>query len=192
MTLFSRQSARGRAGAVLVSLMAALAVSGLAAPATAGPVDKGHFVDVRDDHVPDFCPTIGVDVHIVEDVHFVDVQHNGDPFPRETVSHQQTNTLTNIATGKALTEVLAGNVKVSGYTDNNDGTFTEHFASSGPGRIYGPDGHIIEVVAGLERIDFLIDADGNFLDFLGFTKLTGTLADGTLEETCRLLELYTS
>jgi len=192
MTLFSRQGPRGRAGAVLISLMAALAVTGLAAPATAGPVDKGRFVDVRDAHAPDFCPTIGVDIHIVEDIHFVDIQHNGDPFPRETATHQQTNTLTNLATGKALTEVLTGNVKTSGYTDNNDGTFTEHFATSGPLRTYGPDGHIIEVRSGLERFDFLVDPAGNFLDFLGFTKITGTVADATLEETCRLLELYTS
>ena len=191
MKPFSSQSPRGRAAAVLISLMAALAVTGLDAPATAGPVDKGHFVDVRDAHVPDFCPTIGVDIHIVEDIHFVDIQHNGDPFPRETATHQQTNTLTNLATGKALTQVLAGNVKISGYTDNNDGTFTQHGASSGPGRTYGPDGHIIEVKAGLEQFDFLLDADGNFLDFLGFTKMTGTVADLTQEETCRLLELYT-
>ena len=105
-------------------LITGVVVAGLFAgtPATAAPLDKGHFDDVftnvfdcdgtpaRDDG----------DVHI----NFLLNQRGSGPFPYYRESVHGSVVTTNLNTGGTFTDVFTGNSRDHTIVDNGDGTIT--------------------------------------------------------------------
>ena len=97
----------------------------VAVPATAAPIERGHFEDAGNGVIEDFCGS-------EDDVHFdftswASFQYRtyprgGLPYFRENA--HLTNTLTNLSNGKVVTHVLDLVHKDTQVTDNQDGTLT--------------------------------------------------------------------
>jgi hypothetical protein len=130
----------------------------------AAPIEQTRFDEHNSDIVDGYCG----DLQVLIDVHdqgVVVVRPAGKQlFPRYTVSHHGGSTITNLATGRALTfawNYLEQDIKV---TDNGDGTFSVLSQNPGPENIYGPDGQRLLVSGGTIRFLTVVDFAGTPFD----------------------------
>jgi len=149
---------RGRS----VLLIAGLAIAGTmfaGTPATARPIEKGHFHDVFTGDVYDDC---GIPAQDSGDVsgNFVFNQRGSSPFPYGRESVHGTVVTTNLATGGTYTNVFTGNSRDHTIVDNGDGTITITIFASGGSRFYDADGNLVLKDPGQTRFAFDIDYNG--------------------------------
>ena len=136
------------AGAVLVS-----------APATARPIDKGHFHDVFTNDPYDCDGTPAQDSGDVSG-NFVFNQRGSSPFPYYRESVHGTVVTTNLDTGGTYTNVFTANSRDHTIVDNGDGTITITTFASGGSRFYDTNGKLVLKDPGQVRFAFDIDYNG--------------------------------
>jgi hypothetical protein len=149
---------RGRS----VSLIAGLAVAGTvlaSTPATAQPIDKGHFHDVFTSDVYDCDGTPAQDAGDVSG-NFLGNQCGSSPFPYFRESLHGTVVTTNLETGGTFTNVFTASSRDHVITDNGDGTITITVFASGGSRFYDTDGNLVLKDPGQTRFAFDVDYNG--------------------------------
>ena len=115
---------RGRS----VPLIAGLAFAGTmlaSTPATAAPLDKGHFHDVSTSPVYD-CDGTPAQDHSDVSGNFVFNQRGSSPFPYFLNTARGTVVTTNLATGGTFTDVFAISFRDHTIVDNGDGHHHHH------------------------------------------------------------------
>ena len=143
-------------------LITGLAVAGTvlaSAPATAQPIDKGHFNDVFTSDVYD-CD--GLPAQDSGDIsgNFVLNQRGSSPFPYYRESVHGAFVTTNLLTGGTFTQVFASVSQDHVITDNGDGTITIMVNSAGGWRAYDQFGKLVLKDPGNFRFSFDIDYQG--------------------------------
>lgn len=143
-----------------LTIAGSLAVS---TPATAAPLDKGHFHDVFTDFFD--CDSVSPSVPTRQDgdvhVNFTFNLRGGPnvfPYYRESVSG--TVVFTNLDTGGTYTNVFALNSRDHKIVDNGDGTITITGQNSGNSRWYDTDGRFVLKDTGVLRYAVDIDYNG--------------------------------
>jgi hypothetical protein len=132
---------RGRS----VLLIAGLAIAGTmlaSTPATAAPIDKGHFHDVSTSDVYD-CDGTPAQDHSDVSGNFVFNQRGSSPFPYFLNTARGTVVTTNLATGGTFTNVFAVSYRDHKIVDNGDGTITITIIGTGGSRFYDADGNFV-------------------------------------------------
>jgi hypothetical protein len=143
-------------------LIAGLAITGSAlasAPATAKPIDKGHFHDVFTSDVYNCDGTPAQDSGNVSG-NFVFNQRGSSPFPYYRESVRGTVVTTNLNTGGTYTNVFTANSKDQTIVNNGDGTITITVLASGGSRFYDTNGKLVLRDPGEVRFAFDIDYNG--------------------------------
>jgi hypothetical protein len=127
-------------------------------PASARPIDKGHFHDVFTGDVFNDC---GIPAQDSGDVsgNFVFNQRGSSPFPYYRESVHGTVVTTNLQTGGTYTNVFTANSRDHAIVDNGDGTITITTFASGGSRFYDTNGKLVLKDPGQFR--FAIDIDYN-------------------------------
>src|SRR4029453_2792461 len=127
-----------------VFLIFGLAVASLVAstPATARPIDKGHFHDVFTSDVYDCFGTPAQDSGDVSG-NFLFNQRGSSPFPYYRESVHGTVRTTNLNTGGTYTNVFTGNSRDHKIVDNGDGTITITVLASGGSRFSHQNGKLV-------------------------------------------------
>jgi hypothetical protein len=149
---------RGRS----VLLIAGLAIAGTVlagTPATAQPIDKGHFHDVFTGDVYNDCGFPAQDSGDVSG-NFVFNQRGSSPFPYYRESIHGTVVTTNLETLGTYTNVFTANSKDQTIVDNGDGTITITVFASGGSRFYDTDGNFVLKDPGEVRFAFDINYMG--------------------------------
>jgi hypothetical protein len=150
---------RGRSALLLITGLAIVGAVLASTPATAKPIDKGHFDDVftSDPYDCDGTPAQdAVDVH----VNFNFNQRGSSPFPYYRESVHGTVVTTNLETGGTYTNVFTVNSRDHTIVDNGDGTITITSFASGGSRYYDADGNFVLKDPGQTRVAFDIDYNG--------------------------------
>ena len=148
---------RGRSVLLIAGLVtAAAALAG--APATAQPIDKGHFHDVFTGDPYDCNGTPAQDSGDVSG-NFVFNQRGSSPFPYYRESVHGTVVTTNLETGGTYTNVFTANTRDHTIVDNGDGTITITSFASGSSRFYDTDGNFVLKDPG--QVRFAVDIDYN-------------------------------
>jgi hypothetical protein len=145
-----------------VSLIAGLAVAGTvlaSTPATAQPIDKGHFDDVFTSDVYDCDGTPAQDAGDVSG-NFLFNQRGSSAFPYFRESLHGTVVTINLETGGTFTNVFTANSRDHVITDNGDGTITITVFASGGSRFYDTDGNLVLKDPGQTRFAFDVDYSG--------------------------------
>jgi hypothetical protein len=144
-------------------VIAGLAVAGLiiSTPATAKPLDKGHFHDVFTGDVYDCDGTPAQDGGDVSG-NFLFNQRGGTkhPFPYYRESVHGTVFTTNLNTGGTYTNVFTANSKDQTIVNNGDGTITITVFASGGSRYYDQNGKLVLKDPGEVRFAFDVDYNG--------------------------------
>ena len=149
---------RGRSVLLIAGLVtAAAALAG--APATAQPIDKGHFHDVFTGDPYDCNGTPARDSGDVSG-NFVFNQRGSSPFPYYGESVRGTVVTTNLKTGGTYTNVFTANSRDHTIVDNGDGTITITTFASGGSRYYDSHGNFVLKDPGEVRFAFDIDYNG--------------------------------
>jgi hypothetical protein len=128
-------------------------------PATAKPIDKGHFHDVSTGDVYDCDGTPAQDSVDVSG-NFVFNQRGSSPFPYYRESVHGTVVTTNLDTGGTYTNIFTANSRDHTIVDNGDGTITITTFASGSSRFYDADGNFVLKDPGQVRFAFDIDYNG--------------------------------
>jgi hypothetical protein len=140
-------------------LTTGLALAGLLAgtPATAAPLDKGHFDDVfTDSYDCDGTPAQDDgDVH----VNFLLNQRGSSDFPYYRESVHGAVVTTNLDTGGTFTNVFSATSKDQTIVDNGDGTITITVFAAGGSRYYDSSGKLVLRDPG--EVRFAVDIDYN-------------------------------
>jgi len=146
---------------VLISLFAvgALAAVGAGTPASARPIDKGHFHDVFTGDVFDCDGTEAQDSGDVSG-NFVFNQRGSSPFPYFRESIHGTVVTTNLENGGTYTNVFTSNSRDHTIVDNGDGTITITVFASVNSRWYDTNGTLVLRDTGQTRFAFDIDYNG--------------------------------
>ena len=142
-------------------LIAGLAVAGTfvaSTPASARPIDKGHFHDVFTSDVYD-CDGIPAQDSVDVKGNFLLNQRGSSPFPYYRESVHGTGVSTNLETGGTYTNVFSFNSRDHRIVDNGDGTITITGFGSGNSRWYDANGELVLRVSGQTR--FAVDIDYN-------------------------------
>ena len=138
----------------------AVAAQLVSTPATARPLDKGHFRDIFT-NVYDCNGTPAQDDGDVR-VNFLFNQRGGSkhrfPYYRESV--HGTIVHTNLDNGGTFTEIFTANSRDHKIVDNGDGTITITVFASGGSRFYDHDGTFVLKDAGQTRFAFDVDYNG--------------------------------
>jgi hypothetical protein len=148
---------KGRRALLIAGLaVAATVIAGT--PASARPIDKGHFHDVFTDDVYD-CD--GIPAQDSGDVsgNFVFNRRGSSPFPYYRESVHGTVVTTNLETGGTFTNVFASNGRDHSIVDNGDGTITITTFASGGSRFYDANGELVLRDPG--QVRFAVDIDYN-------------------------------
>jgi hypothetical protein len=143
-------------------LIAGLAITGsvlASTPATAKPIDQGHFHDVFTGDVYDCDGTPAQDSGDVSG-NFVFNQRGSSPFPYYRESVHGTVVTTNLNTGGTYTNVFTANSKDQTIVDNGDGTITITVFASGGSRFYDTNGKLVLRDPGEVRFAFDVDYNG--------------------------------
>jgi len=143
-------------------LVTGLAIAGTvlaSAPATARPIEKGHFHDVFTSDVYDCDGTPAQDAGDVSG-NFLFNQRGSSAFPYYRESVHGTVVTTNLETGGTYTNVFTGNSKDQTIVDNGDGTITITVFASGGSRFYDTDGNLVLKDPGEVRFAFDVDYNG--------------------------------
>ena len=165
-----------RAAAIVAALSAALLTLG-ATSASAAPPEIDHWT-FDDSHVEqeahdDFCldeegnEIVPFDVLFEEHSHgnFRGMERNGVFYGASTVHIEQS--WTNLETGMSFSSVWQGQDKDLHVMANEDGTFTVEVLFTGPTKYYDSEGDLLFTDVGRTFSTFLLDENGEFLDFLG-------------------------
>jgi hypothetical protein len=147
---------------VLISLFAVGAFAAAATPGTpasARPIDKGHFHDVDTSDPYDCDGTPAQDSFDVQG-NFLFNQRGSSPFPYYRESVHGTGVTTNLDTGGTYTNVFTFNSKDQTIVDNGDGTITITQFASGGSRYYDTDGNFVLKDPGSVRFAFDVDYNG--------------------------------
>ena len=147
----------GRSAAFFTALVIAAALAA-ATPATAAPLDKGHFHDVGTNFFDCDGTPVQEDVDLY--VNFVSNKRGSSPFPYFHKSVRGTIAWTNLNTGGTFTQVFAGTSKDQTIVDNGDGTFTSTVFTSGGARYYDRNGKLVLKDPGEVRFAFDVDYNG--------------------------------
>jgi hypothetical protein len=147
------------AGAVFSVGIVAVASLVASTPATAQPIDKGHFHDVFTSDVYDCDGTPAQDSVDVSG-NFVFNQRGSSPFPYYRESVHGTVVTTNLNTGGTYTNVFSVNTRDHTIVDNGDGTITITDFASGGSRYYDTHGNFVLKDPGQLRYAFDIDYNG--------------------------------
>ena len=147
---------------VVISLFAAGALVAAATPGTpasARPIDKGHFHDVFTGDVYD-CD--GITAQDSGDVkgNFLFNQRGSSPFPYYRESVHGTVVTTNLETGGTFTNVFTSNSRDHSIVDNGDGTITITVFASGNSRWYDASGKLVLRDTGHSSFAFDVDYNG--------------------------------
>ena len=148
---------RGRSALFIAGLAIAGTVLAVA-PATAQPIDKGHFHDVFTD--PPFdCD--GTPAQQSGDIsgNFLFNQRGSSDFPYYRESVHGSVVFTNLDTGGTYTNVFTGNSKDQTIVDNGDGTITITTFAAGGSRWLDQNGTLVLKDPG--EVRFAIDVDYN-------------------------------
>jgi hypothetical protein len=143
-------------------LIAGLAITGsvlASTPASAKPIDKGHFHDVFSGDVYDCDGTLAqdaVDVH----VNFTFNQRGSSPFPYYRENVHGSVVTTNLDNDGTFTNVFTANSRDHTIVDNGDGTITITVYASGASRFYDTNGKFVLKDPGQLRFAFDIDYNG--------------------------------
>jgi hypothetical protein len=148
---------RGRAAFLIIGLAVASLVA--STPATARPIDKGHFHDVFTSDVYDCDGTPAQDSGDVSG-NFVFNQRGSSPFPYYRESVHGTVVTTNLDTGGTFTNIFSVNSKDHTIVDNGDGTITITVIATGGSRFYDTNGKLVLKDPGQTRFAFDIDYNG--------------------------------
>ncbi len=156
MNVRSSMSSRSRSAVIVTGLVFA---GGLIAssPASARPLDQGHFHDV----VTDTFDCEGTPTQFVGEarINFTFVQRGpGQTYYRESV--RGTNVFTNLNTGGTYTEIFTSNSRDLRITDKGDGTLTILAQGSGSDRYYDTNGKWVLNDPGQVRFQYLVDEMG--------------------------------
>jgi hypothetical protein len=156
----------------------ALALGLAAAPASAKPIERIHFLDVGSEVESDFCGdlTVRIDFEVRGSFLLNARGPDGLAYGMETV-HGRVS-FTNVANGKTLTSVFNNVTKDLKLTDNGDGTLTVLVLATGSNKVLGPDGKLLFNEPGQIRFEILIDhggtpadpSDDEFIADLGLVK----------------------
>jgi hypothetical protein len=143
-------------------LIAGLGIAGTvlaSTPATARPIDQGHFHDVFTGDVFHDC---GIPAQDSGDVsgNFLFNQRGSSPFPYYRESVHGTVVTTNLETGGTYTNIFTANSKDQTIVDNGDGTITITVFASGGSRFYDTDGNFVLKDPGEVRFAFDVDYNG--------------------------------
>jgi hypothetical protein len=142
-------------------LIAGLAIAGAVfatTPASAQPVETGHFHDVSTSDVYDCAGTPAQDSGDVSG-NFVFNLRGSSAFPYYRESVHGTVVTTNLDTGGTYTNVFTANSRDHVITDNGDGTITITTFASGGSRFYDTNGKLVLKDPGQTR--FAVDIDYN-------------------------------
>lgn len=150
-----------RSGRVAAVVTATALVMALAAPVTAAPLDRGTFHDEFSFVDPDFCGA-GLEVRFdgVADGRFMAMPRGRDGLVYFMGLVHVTETLTNLATDKSVSDQSRTLFKDLHVTDNGDGTLTILVLATGNFTLYGPDGTAIARNPGQVRFELLVDHGG--------------------------------
>lgn len=164
--------------AALVAAVSAGLLALAATPASAAPAEIDHWT-FTDSHIEqeehdDFCldengdDLIPYDVLFQEESHgnFRGVVRNGVFYGASTVHVEQS--WTNVENGKTFSSVWQGQDKDQLVTPNPDGTTTLTILFTGPTQYYDADGNKVFKDVGRTFSTILLDADGEFKEFIGF------------------------
>ena len=142
-------------------LIAGLAITGsvlATTPATAKPIDKGHFHDVFTSDVYDCDGTKAQDSGDVSG-NFVFNQRGSSAFPYYRESVRGTIVTTNLENDGTYTNVFTANGRDHKIVNNGDGTITITTFASGGSRFYDQNGKLVLKDPGQFR--FAVDIDFN-------------------------------
>ena len=142
-------------------MIAGLAITGsvlASTPATAKPIDKGHFHDVFTSDVYDCDGTQAQDSGHVSG-NFVFNQRGSSAFPYYRESVHGSVATTNLDTGGTYTNVFTANGRDHKIVNNGDGTITITTFASGGSRFYDQNGKLVLKDPGQFR--FAVDIDFN-------------------------------
>ena len=142
-------------------LIAGLAITGsvlASTPATAKPIDKGHFHDVFTSDVYDCDGTQAQDSGHVSG-NFVFNQRGSSAFPYYRESVRGTIVTTNLENDGTYTNIFTANSRDHTIVDNGDGTITITTFASGGSRFYDTSGKLVLRDPGQFR--FAVDFDFN-------------------------------
>ncbi|MBA3418760.1 MAG: hypothetical protein H0U09_08695 [Geodermatophilaceae bacterium] len=128
-------------------------------PATARPIEQGHFHDVFTSEVYDCDGTLAQDYVDVSGSFLVN-QRGSSPFPYYRESVHGTVVTTNLETGGTYTTVFTANSKDQTIVDNGDGTITITVNASGGTRYYDTDGNFVLKDPGHVVYAFDVDYNG--------------------------------
>src|SRR4051812_19346515 len=134
----------------------------LAVPASALPLDHGHFAEVVDEEIDNFCGGFAVDITGETSGHFL-VKTRGDGLPYGAEMTRTDFLITNRVTGKAVRIAAAFTEHDTDVKDNGDGTLTIKMASTGRETWTGPAGQRL-IQAGRLTAVALIDDNGTPAD----------------------------
>jgi hypothetical protein len=143
-------------------LIAGLAITGsvlATTPATAKPIDKGHFHDVFTSDVYDCDGTQAQDSGDVSG-NFVFNQRGSSAFPYYRESVRGTIVTTNLENDGTYTNVFTANSRDHTIVNNGDGTITITTFASGGSRFYDTNGKLVLRDPGQFQFAFDIDYNG--------------------------------
>jgi hypothetical protein len=176
----------GRVAAVLTA--AAVAVA-LTAPVAAAPLEQGTFHDEFSFIDPDFCGA-GLEVRFdgVVDGRFLVTRRGQDGLVYFMENIHITETVTNLANGKSVSDESRTVQKDLHVIDNGDGTLTILVLATGNFMLYGANGKAIAHNSGQIRFELLIDHGGTPGDPSDDVELEFTLvkeSTGTNDDVCQ-------
>src|SRR4051794_37616855 len=172
----TRKQRRTRAGAAALGVLLAGSLT-LTAPASARPLEKGHFHETDTPVFHDLCGVEGLTVtdEITPDGSFHTVAHGPDGLYYGLEVSRVEQIITDVATGAWVRVTNRGISKDLQVTDNGDGTLTITGFGAGNSVMYDSAGNVIAHDPGMTRVQILIDdagtptdpTDDQFLEFLG-------------------------
>ena len=182
--------------AATAAAAASVVLLAVGAPASAGQPIIDHWSEHIEhieqiEHAADnWCPDIPYDVLYVEDAHgtFREVMRRGEVYGASTVWIE--GAWINEANGKSLSFVQHGQDKDQKVTTNEDGTRTIEVLLSGPTQYYDTDGNKVFKDVGRNFFTIIVDAEGEFLEFLGGDARGNFGTEG--RDFCADLLIYTS
>jgi len=148
---------RGRSALIVGLVILGSVLAG--APATAKPIDKGHFHDV---FTGDPYDCDGIPAQDSGDVsgNFVFNQRGSSAFPYYRESIHGTVVTTNLETGGTYTNIFTSNTRDQKIVDNGDGTITITVFATGTSRWYDASGELVLRDTGRSSFSFDIDYKG--------------------------------
>jgi len=145
----------------IVGATAALVLAGglATAPASAAVQENLHFQDSGSEPFP-LCSGINATTSWDDTVHMLVKTAGGERLVYFAANVHGTRTFTNLATGKAYTNVYNFTDRDMKVTDNGDGTLTITISNVGTNKWYGADGRLLLVVAGHFSFQIMVDHGG--------------------------------